>query len=77
MAILNNLKATKAAPSGTAAPKATMSPRATMSPSMSAPNDLMDIERRRKKKKGGSNTNKRGLSNKSCRGIKAMPGGRR
>jgi hypothetical protein len=75
MAILNNPKAIKVAPSGMAAPKATMSTKAKMPSAMSAPNELMDIEKRkRKKKKGGSNTNKSGLSNKKCRGAKAMPG---
>ena len=83
MAILYNLKSTKVAPSGMAAPKTTMSPKAKMPSAMSAPNDLMDIERRKKKKKkGGSSsgrsTNKKtGLLGGGCRGGKAMPGGRR
>jgi len=82
-AILNNPKAIKVAPSGMAAPKTTMSTRAKMPSAMSAPNDLMDIEKRKKKKKkGGSSsgrsTNKKtGLLGGGCRGGGAMPGGRR
>ena len=82
MAILNNPKAIKVAPSGMAAPKTTMSTRAKMPSAMSAPNDLMDIEKRRKKKKGGSSSGrsknkKTGLLGGGCKGLKAMPGGRR
>ena len=76
MAIINN-------PRANAGTKDLMSPKAAMSrvsskSAMSAPNDLMEIEKRkRKKKKSSSNTNKRGLSNKGgCKGIKSMPGGR-
>jgi len=82
MAILNNPKAIKVAPSGMAAPKTTMSTKAKMPSAMSAPNDLMDRGKKKKKKKGGSSsgrsTNKKtGLLGGGCRGGKAMPGGRR
>jgi hypothetical protein len=43
--------------------------------------DLMDIERRKKKKKGGSSgrskNRKTGLLGGGCKGLGAMPGGRR
>jgi hypothetical protein len=82
MAILNNPKAIKVAPSGMAAPKTTMSTKAKMPSAVSAPNDLMDRGKKKKKKKGGSSsgrsTNKKtGLLGGGCRGGGAMPGGRR
>ena len=82
MAILNNPKAIKVAPSGMAAPKTTMSTKAKMPSAVLAPNELSDRGKKKKKKKGGSSsgrsTNKKtGLLGGGCRGGKAMPGGRR
>lgn len=67
------------APKLMAAPKTTMSaPKSTMS-TTSAPMDLMDRGKGRKKKGGSSGrskSRKTGLLGGGCKGLGAMPGGR-
>jgi len=73
-------KAMMSAPKTTmSAPKTTMSaPKSTMS-TTSAPMDLMDRGKGRKKKGGSSGrskSRKTGLLGGGCKGLGAMPGGR-